>query len=223
MREGSKSKNDNGSLLTLVRHGQSEGNVKRLWEGARSDSPLTALGEKQAEATGEHLKDEMQGVTIYCSPMRRARQTAARIAGHTRGRVEVVADLIEIDWGDLEGLTTKQVGERFPAVLQYWGTKLSSHIPGGDAATTVGERMAEAVERIMATEGNGSQALIVSHQGAIAMGLMHLFQRWDALEEFQLPNCAIHRLRFNPTPEIEVLASHEHLTSRGIESKKWSF
>ncbi|MDH3943238.1 MAG: histidine phosphatase family protein [Anaerolineae bacterium] len=212
-----------GLVMALLRHGQSEGNVKRLWEGARSDSPLTALGEKQAEATGEHLAAGMAGARIYCSPLQRARKTAERIAKYTDSEIEVIEDLIEIDWGELEGMTTKQVGEKFPEVLQHWGTKLSSPLPGGDAAMEVGKRTASALERIVEREVESGRVVVVSHQGAIAMGLMYLLKKKDKFEEFQLPNCAVHSLQFNAVVKAEELASIDHLISRGIESKKWSF
>ena len=42
--------------LYLIRHGQSEGNVKDLWYG-RSDLPLTELGRQQAAQVGQKLRD----------------------------------------------------------------------------------------------------------------------------------------------------------------------
>ncbi|XP_037093798.1 2,3-bisphosphoglycerate-dependent phosphoglycerate mutase-like [Pollicipes pollicipes] len=61
-------------LLTLVRHGQSEGNRQQLIQG-QSDYPLSELGVRQAEALRHHLVE--RGVTfdaVYSSDLQRARQ-----------------------------------------------------------------------------------------------------------------------------------------------------
>ncbi|MEK6256815.1 MAG: histidine phosphatase family protein, partial [Chloroflexota bacterium] len=95
--------------MAIVRHGQSEGNVKKVWHGARSDEPLTEHGKKQAQVTAKYLAATMKNVKkIYCSPMKRAHQTANVIAEEIGVDVEIMLGLIEIDWGDLEGLTTEQ-------------------------------------------------------------------------------------------------------------------
>ncbi|XP_037086229.1 fructose-2,6-bisphosphatase TIGAR-like [Pollicipes pollicipes] len=68
-------------LLTLVRHGQSEGNRQQLIQG-QSDYPLSELGVRQAEALRHHLVE--RGVTfdaVYSSDLQRARQTCDVVAG----------------------------------------------------------------------------------------------------------------------------------------------
>src|SRR5690348_5787824 len=64
--------------LYFVRHGQTQGNVNRLWSGT-TETPLTDEGRAQAKRAGEHAKS--LGIDhIVCSPLGRAKDTAAIIA-----------------------------------------------------------------------------------------------------------------------------------------------
>src|SRR5947209_18661532 len=73
------------TLLTLVRHGQTTGNVRKLLSGI-SDDPLTPFGRRQAAAMGARLAALIQDgtlpqvCTLYVSPLQRARHTARTIA-----------------------------------------------------------------------------------------------------------------------------------------------
>lgn len=68
--------------LYLIRHGQSEGNVRSSSEGLslseREDPPLTAKGQRQAHLAGEFLSDIVFD-TVFASPLIRAAQTATEI------------------------------------------------------------------------------------------------------------------------------------------------
>ena len=60
--------------IYLIRHGQSEGNVRNLWYGI-TDLPLTDLGRAQAAQVGEKLRD-VPLAAAYISPLSRASETA---------------------------------------------------------------------------------------------------------------------------------------------------
>jgi hypothetical protein len=69
------------SDLLIIRHGESEWNVERRWQGWL-DAPLTALGEKQAAGAGRGAgRFGFSPAVIHCSDLGRARQTAEIIAG----------------------------------------------------------------------------------------------------------------------------------------------
>jgi isoleucyl-tRNA synthetase/broad specificity phosphatase PhoE len=92
------------SRVTVLRHAESEGNVKPVYQGKVPGTDLTARGRKQAEAAAASLAD--QGVdVIYCSPLARTKQTAEAIAKATGARVIVDDRLREIEFGDYEGKT----------------------------------------------------------------------------------------------------------------------
>ena len=87
-----------GTALLLARHGQTADNASGLILGRR-DPPLSQLGERQA--AGLAVRARAGGVVaIWCSPLLRARQTAA-IAGQAIGvSPAVLQDLIESDRGE---------------------------------------------------------------------------------------------------------------------------
>src|SRR5438105_12742314 len=78
--------------LVLVRHAEPD------WENARqqgADTGLTALGRQQAAALAEHLRT-LPLAALYCSPLERARQTAAALAATQDLTATAVQDLAEI-------------------------------------------------------------------------------------------------------------------------------
>ena len=91
--------------LYLLRHGQTEFNVKKLVQG-RCDSPLTVLGRQQAQAAAEWLK--AHGVVpdkVVSSPLGRAMDTASLVACEILGpdaTVEPCEGIIERGYGTFE-------------------------------------------------------------------------------------------------------------------------
>lgn len=160
---------------------------------------------------------------MYSSPLKRAKETAEIIAAALSAEVEVHPDLIEIDWGELEGLTTKQVAEQYPDVIRLWGTHLSTPLPGGDAATDVAERAAAAFWSIAKMHADDGGAVVVSHQGAITLGLGALLQNESGMLDYQASNCGVMLVEFNRSPVLKVSNYTEHLTVGGLETDKWAF
>jgi broad specificity phosphatase PhoE len=108
-----------GSLL-LVRHGETEWNLQRRYQG-RSDSPLTERGVAQAHAIGRLLETlpETAGAGIIASPLGRARRTAALIREHLPAGTELRFDdrLRELSLGSWDGLTYQEIATRAPGVF----------------------------------------------------------------------------------------------------------
>ena len=99
--------------IVLVRHGETEWSRDRRHTG-RTDIPLTADGRREALAVGERLRDR-RFERVLVSPLTRARETA-QLAGLTERaeHVEIRPEVVELDYGEAEGLTTKQMRERIP-------------------------------------------------------------------------------------------------------------
>lgn len=85
----------------FLRHGETEANAAGVIAGM-SESPLTEKGLRQAEAAARILVSVQIG-TIWCSPLKRALDTAAIVARATGHEIRVVAELAERNWGDWEG------------------------------------------------------------------------------------------------------------------------
>ena len=142
--------------LYLVRHGQTEHNVKNILQGWH-DSPLTARGSEQALATRAAF--EVRGVTfdhVYSSPLGRARHTAELIAGEGRS-IELVDDLREGHLGSLEGTSNREMPPR------PWGDYSVAF--GGESEAQLRSRMVAALSRIMDRPQHNC-VLAVSHGSA---------------------------------------------------------
>jgi len=96
--------------IWLIRHGETEWSLSGA-HTSRTDIPLTAAGRERAAAIGGFLAGR-QFALVLTSPMLRARDTC-RLAGF--GDVaQIEPNLSEWDYGDYEGLTTRQIQEKRP-------------------------------------------------------------------------------------------------------------
>jgi probable phosphoglycerate mutase len=131
--------------IWLVRHGETEWSKSGQHTG-RTDIPLTAMGEQQAQALGRHLAGNRFAL-VLTSPLGRARETC-RLAGF--GAVaEVSDDLLEWDYGIYEGRTTAAVRVEQPG-WSIWTTS----IPKGETVEQVGERTRRVIARAEAVDGD---------------------------------------------------------------------
>lgn len=97
----------------IVRHGESEGNKKRIFGKSFC---LTEKGESQAAWIRDYLADKCIH-RIYSSPLERARQSAETVANGLGVNYEVVDALREIEYGELEGQPYSLAEERYPEVF----------------------------------------------------------------------------------------------------------
>lgn len=149
--------------LYLIRHGQTTWNAERRWQGAM-DPPLSDAGRLQAA----HVATALRPVplqAVYCSPLQRARDTAAAVAASHQLSAESVDDLREIAFGEWESLVHDEVEERFGALLSEWWKRPDQvQIPGGEALETGRRRAVGAVQRIAARHPDAGVA-VVAHGG----------------------------------------------------------
>lgn len=130
--------------IWLVRHGETEWTVSRQHTG-KTDIPLTQPGEAQAKALGAELAGHRFEL-VLTSPLARARRTA-ELAGFT----DAVADgaLVELDYGDYEGLTSAQIRETRPDWFLW-----RDGSPGGESIEAAGWRADGVIERIGGLAGD---------------------------------------------------------------------
>jgi len=159
--------------LLLVRHGQSEWNAVKRWQGI-ADSPLTDLGRRQAEAIGRELSADadVHFSTIAASDLVRASETAAIIA-RALGLTNVVSDprLREADAGPWQGMTPREIAEQWPGYLEEHRRPV-----GFETAESVVARAMDVCVDILqrvAEEGLGS-AIAITHSGLIRSLRRHL-------------------------------------------------
>jgi probable phosphoglycerate mutase len=127
-------------MIYLVRHGQTLWNTEARFQG-QFDSPLTELGRAQAERIGRALAAEIgpRAVPIraYVSPLGRARATAALIGRALPMDIVEEPRLMEVHFGDWEGLTREDILARFGADQSVRPMDWQFQAPGGETLDTV--------------------------------------------------------------------------------------
>ena len=121
----------------------------------------------QAERLAEALSSEPI-VAVYSSPLSRTVDTAQPIASAHSLAVQIEPRLIEMDIGELDGLTFTEVRERYPGLLEAWvADEGSGHtMPGGERLVDVQERAADAV-RSLADRHPDEAICVVTHNFVI--------------------------------------------------------
>lgn len=150
--------------LWLVRHGETEWSRSGRHTSV-TDLPLTTEGESVARSLAPRLGKETFEL-VLTSPRLRARRTA-ELAGYADAVVD--PDLAEWNYGDYEGITTKQIRETAPG----W-TVWTQPCPGGETAAEVSDRLDKVIARARAIDG---QTLVFGHGHA----LRGLAARWLGL------------------------------------------
>lgn len=163
--------NDNESTIVYaVRHGETEWNLIGKQQG-HMDSPLTALGIKQAYALATGLMN--RGIEfIISSNLGRALKTAEIIASKLKLSVTTNELLRECHLGSLQGFTKDEWRKKYP---NEWSVYQSGDpdycFPGGESARQRNERAVKCVE-VLAQQYKGNVILIVTH-GGILSGLFY--------------------------------------------------
>jgi broad specificity phosphatase PhoE len=161
-----------GVEIWLVRHGETEWSLSGA-HTSTTDIPLTEHGRQRAVELKEYLAGK-KFAAVFTSPMQRARETCA-IAGY--GDVAVVEPgLMEWNYGESEGKTTKEMREKYGPEWSVW----SSPIVGGEAVEHVGERADGVIAKALAAVGEGSASKAVA-LFAHAHILRILAARWIGL------------------------------------------
>lgn len=153
--------NDQGQLIALVRHGETEWNRERRWQGSQGVG-LNDTGRGHAAAAARILAGQGWDWMIS-SPAARARQTAEIIAaGVTLTGLDFDDELVEQHFGIAEGMPIAAADARWP----------ERDYPGKEAREAVVKRGSVAMERIATSRpGNG---VIVGHGAFIRITLAAL-------------------------------------------------
>jgi broad specificity phosphatase PhoE len=159
------------TLVYMVRHGQTQWNVDDRFRG-RADIPLNEKGCRDAEEAAFNLSGAGL-VAVYTSPLSRARYVANRIAARTG--IEAIHDhpgLINLEYGDWEGLTKQECAERDPSAWEAYAHRPEeSLIPGGEALTDGITRVVQAL-REMGHRHPGRAVAAVSHGAIVRLAVV---------------------------------------------------
>jgi probable phosphoglycerate mutase len=187
----------------LVRHGQTEWAQLGRHTG-RTDIPLTEIGREQAGAIGRRLAGHPFGL-VLTSPLARAAETAA-IAGYAETAIRD-DDLMEWDYGALEGRTTADIRSEMPAWTIWAGPW-----PRAETADDVGARADRVIARIRGARASGD-VLVFAHGHLLRV----LAARWLGLPPgsgglFELATATLSILGWDrEAPSIELWNEACHL------------
>ncbi|WP_375623809.1 MULTISPECIES: 2,3-bisphosphoglycerate-dependent phosphoglycerate mutase [unclassified Bartonella] len=170
-----------GRILVLIRHGQSEWNLKNLFTGWK-DPDLTEKGHAEAIAAGEKLKEYGLKFDIaYTSALQRAQKTAQHILEQMgQSDLEVIKSpaLNERNYGDLSGLNKDEVRQQWgQEQVQMWRRSYTIAPPNGESLRDTGARIwpyylyhiqphiLRSQTVLIAAHGNSLRALIMALEG----------------------------------------------------------
>lgn len=156
----------NRNRVVVVRHGETEWSKSGQHTG-RTDLALTARGVEQAEQLATVLAGRRFDLVLR-SPLDRAAQTC-ELAGYG-AQAEIDDDLLEWDYGEMEGRTTSQIREDRPG----W-TVWSGPLPGGESIDEVATRADRVIGRCLAASGD---VALFGHGHALRI----LTARWCELD-----------------------------------------
>ncbi|UHQ24437.1 histidine phosphatase family protein [Lysobacter sp. 5GHs7-4] len=149
--------------ILLARHGETPWNAEGRYQG-QEDIPLSPIGEAQAAALGERLR-EVTITRAVASPLVRARRTAELALGPQRAAsLQLDPGLMEIAHGTWEGLLASEIRERDGERLQAWrDTPHEVLMPGGESIQHVFDRAWPAFARAAEGLGEHDTLLVVAH------------------------------------------------------------
>ncbi|MBU9710844.1 histidine phosphatase family protein [Evansella tamaricis] len=184
-------------ILYLIRHGQSEANLKGIIQGHR-DYPLSHLGKKQALLLGKYFGDSKRKVDlIYSSDLTRAYLTAKEIAYANQKTVTSLEILREVGLGPLEGLTRAEMKNMFPLLKPE--SLLTSGISGTEEVESITSRCLQ-IKNMLSQIPPDKTVVMVSHGGFISMFLMYLMagEQWMTLDRpFIIGNTGVSKIEWN--------------------------
>ncbi|AOF91176.1 2,3-bisphosphoglycerate-dependent phosphoglycerate mutase [Sinorhizobium sp. RAC02] len=165
--------------LVLVRHGQSEWNLKNLFTGWR-DPDLTALGVEEAKTGGKAIAETGIKFDIaFTSDLSRAQKTLTLILDEIGQQgLETIRDqaLNERDYGDLSGLNKDDAREKWgEEQVHIWRRSYDVPPPGGESLRDTGARvwpyyLTEILPRVL----RGEKVLVAAHGNSLRSLVMVL-------------------------------------------------
>ncbi len=198
--------------LIIIRHGESQWNQIGRYQG-QQDAPLSDLGQRQAAALAERLKNEPLDA-IFASPLQRANLTAQAVAKH-HPDVPFITDaaLLEISHGDWEGLMTHEVVEQYGDGLREWRQHPTrAQMPNGESFSNILKRVLDFRERLM-HEYTDKNVLVSTHDVVVKILVADaLGMNMDRINRIWVTNASISVIEYgDDLPYLVSLSEACHL------------
>lgn len=149
------------SRIYVARHGESTWNAERRWTG-HGDPPLSEIGRAQAREAcgtlGSHRFD-----AVCSSSLIRALETATIIASALGlQQLHPMREFDERFAGQMSGMTSAEIEQRWPGLLDRWRSGRPPEIPGGEPWQAFVDRVVAGLRNLQVVPG---RILLVSHMG----------------------------------------------------------
>jgi broad specificity phosphatase PhoE len=140
----------------------------------RRDVPLDEVGRQEAVEAAENLADAGLAA-VYTSPLGRARDVAVAIAERCAlGEVRELFDLVNVEYGDWEGLTKDECQARDPEAFRLYAEVPEEAVcPGGERLADAADRIVRALKEIGARHP-GESVAAVTHGAMVRLAVLRV-------------------------------------------------
>lgn len=210
--------------ILLVRHGQTVWNIAGKFQG-QTDVELTDDGQRQARMLADNFPVDRVD-EIYCSDLKRAHDTAKAIGDKFGVAVIPSADFREINFGEWESLTYKEICAKWPENMDdFWKNPAKLTIPGGESFLQVQQRAMKKINEIIAAneaKGGDRYIVLVAH-GGINRSILSAFLGMPINNVWRISqyNTAVNSIRIDDGMiNVEYMNNNEHLRNADIQPSK---
>ncbi|MBC8331839.1 MAG: MSMEG_4193 family putative phosphomutase [Anaerolineae bacterium] len=197
--------------ILLIRHGENEYVKKGRLAGRLPGVQLNEKGQQQAQALAENLKDAPIK-SVYASPLERTLETAAPIAAALNLDVIPNSGLLEIDFGDWQDKTLKELRRR-----KLWHTVQQTPsrmcFPNGESFAAAQARIIAALEALCQKHSPEEMLICVSHSDSIKLAVAYYLGM--PIDHFQ-------RLTIAPASITTLFLGEKQARVIHVNSEKWA-
>ena len=211
--------------ILFVRHGESEANSEGLINGGL-DTPLTPNGHRQAQKLVKQLQKKKQKISrVFCSPRKRAQETAQKIAQQYNVPVEILPDLDEFRTGNNSRTlrpTNLSARERIDFYVK---------MPKAESLVTFFARVRKIMDYLKNLPKEEGDIVVVSHGFWISAALAiykghtaHSFRDFRSANWQSIENCDVREVGFFVKPRVGVEIEQDKDTlDTWFSSALWPF
>lgn len=184
-------------IFYVFRHGETDLNVKNVWQGTSANPNLNSRGREQAIKLGQKIRG--YGIkAIYSSPFSRAKCTAEIVNEFLQVPIEIEDNLHECCFGDAEGHTMDEINAQWPQLMHdvlyptptTWDSKYPG--PGSESKHQVFDRVNAALLEI--AHKTPYNVIGISTHGGVMSSLLAGLKSYGV----GLPNCCVAQVDYDP-------------------------
>ncbi|MEP1085913.1 histidine phosphatase family protein [Algoriphagus sp.] len=198
----------NRKKIYLVRHGQTDFNLKGVVQGSGIDAPINENGRRQAEAFFQAYQN-IPFDQAYYTGLQRTKQSIQSFLDLGIPAISTT-DLNEISWGDYEGLPmSPEESKYYKHMLTEWQNgNLDYCIAGGESPNIVAKRMQRGIDAILS--GPGETILVCMHGRAMRI-FLSLIMKQDLchMDMFEHQNLCLYLLQETEGGNFELLKRND--------------